>query len=330
MPYQKTRRFFAAAIIVCFSVAFMGCGTLSTVTDYSDPANWAYCEQAQPDKRADVFFINPTVYSGSKDAPNMNIQDAEVRESFKGAVNMEIGIYNDQCRVFAPYYRQAGLYAYRLPEPESRPYFETAYQDVKASFQYYLKEYNGGRPIVLAGFSQGADMCIRLLKDCFSDEKTNRLLVACYAIGWRITPEEIAQYPHLKFAEGAGDVGVIVSFNSEAESVSSSLIVPEGTKTLSINPLNWKTDGAAAAAEENKGACFTDYSGAIRSEIPRLTGAYLDPARGTLKVTDVKPEDYPPVLDLFEPGVYHLYDYQFFYRNLEENVKLRVNAYLHP
>ena len=38
------------------------------------------------------------------------------------------------------------------------------------------------------------------------------------------------------------------------------------------------------------------------------------------------PADYPPSLDLFEEGVYHLYDYQFFYRNLEENVQARLAA----
>ena len=63
-------------------------------------------------------------------------------------------------------------------------------------------------------------------------------------------------------------------------------------------------------------------------EIPALTGAYLDPERGTLKVTGVSPEDYPPVLDIFEKGVYHLYDYQFFYRNLQQNVALRVDKYI--
>ena len=79
---------------------------------------------------------------------------------------------------------------------------------------------------------------------------------------------------------------------------------------------------------ENLGACFTDYSGAIVTEIPQLTGAYIDETRGTLKVPDVNPEDYPPVLSLFDQGVYHLYDYQFFYRNLQENVGERLAAYL--
>ncbi len=77
----------------------------------------------------------------------------------------------------------------------------------------------------------------------------------------------------------------------------------------------------------NLGACFTDYSGAVTTEIPELTGAYLDPVRGALKVTDVTPQEYPAGLSIFEDGVYHLYDYQFFYRNLEENVGVRMRRF---
>ena len=47
-----------------------------------------------------------------------------------------------------------------------------------------------------------------------------------------------------------------------------------------------------------------------------------------MKVPDVTPEEYPPVLPIFSDGVYHLYDYQFFYRNLQENVAVRTAAYL--
>lgn len=121
---------------------------------------------------------------------------------------------------------------------------------------------------------------------------------------------------------------MIVSFNSESETVTDSLMIPAGTRTLAINPLNWKTDGTTAGKEENLGACFTDYDGNIVTEIPQLTGAYIDSERGALKVTDVTPEEYPPVLPIFSDGVYHLYDYQFFYRNLQENVEVRLDAYL--
>ena len=78
----------------------------------------------------------------------------------------------------------------------------------------------------------------------------------------------------------------------------------------------------------NAGACFTDYSGSIVREVPQLTGCYIDTERGVLKVTDVDEKDYPPVLSVFTDGVYHLYDYQFFYRNLQQNVNLRVKTFM--
>jgi hypothetical protein len=104
------------------------------------------------------------------------------------------------------------------------------------------------------------------------------------------------------------------------------LIVPNGTKTLAINPLNWKTDSTFADSTLNKGACFTRYSGEIKKEIPQLTGAYIDETRGTLRVTDIEPSDYSN--SLFPDGVYHLYDYQFFFRNLQENVAVRLESFI--
>ena len=309
--------------VLCLS----GC-TAKQENIYAKAENWAYLETDTNDKEADVFFICPTVYGGDSENCNMALDDEETRQSFLGATNMEKGIYDTDCRFFAPYYRQVGLSVYQMDVQDREQYLEIAYEDVKQAFEYYMENYNDGRPIVLAGFSQGADMCIRLLKDCFADEEVKDLLVACYAIGWSISEEELQEYEHLKFAQGETDVGVIVSFNSEAEDVSDSLLIPAGTKTLAINPLNWKTDGTPADKSLNKGACFTDYDGNITSEIPQLTGAYIDDVRGALKVTDVTSEEYPPVLSIFESGVYHLYDYQFFYRNLQENVSARIANYL--
>ena len=87
-------------------------------------------------------------------------------------------------------------------------------------------------------------------QDFFADEELNGLLVACYAIGWRITGEELEEYPHLRFAAGEDDTRVIIAFNSEAEDVTDSLMIPAGTRTLAINPLNWETDGTPAGKEK--------------------------------------------------------------------------------
>ncbi|MEA3443989.1 MAG: DUF3089 domain-containing protein, partial [Bacteroidota bacterium] len=64
------------------------------------------------------------------------------------------------------------------------------------------------------------------------------------------------------------------------------------------------------------------------NEIPQLTGAFIDPGRGTLKVPDINPTDFPQVLPIFSEGEYHIYDYMFFFRNLQDNVSLRINTYL--
>ena len=294
--------------------------------DYSLPENWAYLETDVTDRSADVFFICPTVYGGSEDAGNMSLDDEETKESFLGATNMEKGIYDGDARFFAPYYRQIGLSVYELPEEEREPYLDIALADVEDAFEYYWENINEGQPLILAGFSQGADLCISLRKDCFDQEMADQL-IACYAIGWRVTDEDLADSPFLRMAAGETDTGVVISFNSEAE-ITDSLMIPEGTKTFAINPLNWKTDSTPADKSLNLGACFTNYSGEIKTEIPELTGAYIDETRGALKVPDVSPEDYPAGLSIFTDGIYHLYDYQFFYRNLQENVQTRIDAYM--
>ena len=297
----------------------------AAVKPYADKALWAYWE-ADGGDAVDCFLICPTVYGGGEGDYNMPLTDEKAKKSFVGALNMERGIYDETCDLFAPYYEQAALAAYELDDAAAEPYFALAYDDVREAFRYYLENENDGRPLVLAGFSQGADMCLRLMREFYDDETLRENLVACYAIGWRLTEEDVAEHPYMKPAQGETDTGVIVTFNTEAKDVQTSLSVPE--TTLAINPLNWKTDDTYAPASMNLGACFTDYSGSIKEEIPALTGAYLDPVRGTLKVDDtITPADYPPGLSLFTDGVYHLYDYQFFYRNLQDNVAKRAQAW---
>ena len=143
----------AAAFLLILTLLFTlsGCGKTDQGTDYARTESWAYLE-TDGTGSADVFFICPTVYGG-KD--NLSLDNRDTLKSFLGATNMEKGIYEDAGRFFAPYYRQAGLSVYELPAKEREPYFSVAYADVRAAFSYYLEHYNDGRPVVLAGFSQG-------------------------------------------------------------------------------------------------------------------------------------------------------------------------------
>lgn len=295
--------------------------------DYADAGSWAYWRVGE-NKAADLFIVCPTVDLGTEGHTNMSLTDENIKGNFTGALNMQRGIYEKNCRMYAPYYRQAVLADYDLPENEAEPYFNLAYKDVRAAFVYYMQHENNGSPFVLAGFSQGAEMCLRLLKEFGNTDFVKNNMVACYAIGWRFTPQEEKQYPYIRPAQSADDLGTVIMFNSEAPEVTSSLMVPHGEKSFCINPLNWRTDGTMADKALNSGACFTDYSGSIKREVPQLTGCCIDTERGVLKVTDIDKKQYPPVLSIFTDGIYHLYDYQFFYRNLQQNVGLRINTFV--
>ncbi len=297
----------------------------SAVPDYAKEENWAYFALGD-DKDADLFLICPTV--DTRDEYNMSMDDEEVKKSFSGALNMERGIYEGNTRMFAPYYRQAAMKIYDLSPEERESYLELAYGDVSAAFSWYLENKNEGRPIVLAGFSQGADMCYRILKEYFGDSALQQQLVAVYAIGWPMTEEMITEYPQIRPAASENDTGVVVSFECESEDVTGTLVIPEDMKAISINPLNWVTDGTPADKSLNTGACFTSYSGKIKQEVPNLCGCCIDSERGALKVTDVTPEEYPPVLSFLPEGSYHIYDYQFYFRNLQQNVELRIRTYM--
>ena len=170
-------------------------------------------------------------------------------------------------------------------------------------------------------------MCFRILEEYFGDEGLYDQLVAVYAIGWPLTEEMTQQFPQIVAAAGENDIGVVISFDCEAPELAETFINPAGQKALSINPLSWKTDSEQADKSLNKGACFTDYSGEIGSEVPGLCGCYIDADRGALKVTDIAAADYRPVVPGLPEGAYHIYDYMFFFRNLQENVLVRLDNY---
>lgn len=297
--------------------------------DYSDSANWAFYPDNK-DATVDVFFVAPTVVMGDEQTFSMDMTDETSRTNFTGAVNMEKGIYDDYANFYAPFYRQATLSCFQIRDVEKEnsnkevnKAFQLAFEDVRNAFRYFSRQ--SDNPFILAGFSQGAEMIIELIKSECTEQEIQERLIAAYAIGWRLLPTDVDSFQQLKHAQTEDDLGVVICYSSEAEFIKNSLIVPD--TTLSINPLSWTCNTTYAEKDLNIGACFTNYEGEITAEIPNLTGAYISPKRGVLKVPDIDATNYPPVLGIFQEGEYHIYDYMFFYRNLEANVKTRIDKY---
>ena len=298
---------------------------LTQPLDYNDKENWAYFE-TDKEKEADVFLVCPTVDTKSY-ANTLELND-KVKSAFLYALDLEKGMYSDAGRLFSPYSRQMSLNAYVLPEAERDQAEANAYLDVSAAFRWYLDHENNGRPLILAGFSQGSQMCLELMKEYFGGDSAEAKalrdrLIAVYAIGWTVTEEMTKEYPQIVPAKGETDTGTVISFDCEDGSLTDSLVIPAGTKALSINPLNWKTDGAPAGKAQNIGAVMEKDADPIFG----LCGAYIGD-RGQLVVTDITPKEYPPILPVFEEGAYHIYDYMFFFMNLKRNVEARTAEYL--
>ena len=294
---------------------------------YRSPLMWIHYGSA-PEKPVDVFLIGATADLGKDGSWNTTCYLPVDRSFQHDLLSMQEGLYRGECNAYAPYYRQACLSVYYLPDPDRGPYLGAAYREIRDAFTWYLQRENQGRPFILAGYSQGADLALRLLEEFFDDPQLQSQLVAAYLIGWRVTAEDLRDFPHLRMAQGEDDTGVIVSYNSEAPGVTGSIIVPEGGYTYGINPLNWRADGTPAPKELNPGTVSLHMNGTADNDQPGLLGCYQSPERGTMIVPDISPADYPPGEPLFVEGCYHNFELQFYYRSVQKNVRTRIAAYL--
>ena len=153
-------------------------------------------------------------------------------------------------------------------------------------------------------------------------------MVAAYPIGYAVTKDFLAR-TGLKFAEGATDTGVIVSWNTEGSAnvegnANNCTLAPGG---ISINPINWKRDDTYAPVKENLGSLTVEG----KLVVPGIADARVDTVRGSVIVTTVDAKLYAIPADaaaLFGPESYHLHDYGFFYNNFKQNVADRIKAYM--
>ncbi|HPF88921.1 MAG TPA: DUF3089 domain-containing protein, partial [Candidatus Limiplasma sp.] len=124
------------------------------------------------------------------------------------------------------------------------------------------------------------------------------------------------------------DTGVIISYNTEAEGVTFSPIVRPGA--LAINPISWTLTEAEAPKEDNAGSIrLISMAVCDLTPVMNLASAQVDTARGVVVCKSVDANVYS-LQGL--PGVYHSFDYPFYFYNIRENAQNRVEKYLemHP
>lgn len=167
--------------------------------DWSDKAAWYISEPATA-QEADIFYILPTCVWNwtAEDGQLCRYSDysrTDHIEAFLPSVKLAEDIFaQGQYGFYCPYYRQITLNVWMDGEEAVEELFPLSMEDVSESFDYYLEHYNNGRPFVLAGFSQGGKAVVELVKHLPAEAYER--MAAAYAIGYRISDEELAQYPN--------------------------------------------------------------------------------------------------------------------------------------
>lgn len=202
-----------------------------------------------------LYFISTEVASSTDGNGNKSLRaaltpqervyiDAEMKYAEKN-------LCGENFRFISPYYHQYTFEAFSGRTKEDTLKFLAVKEEVTKeaieAFRYYMKHLNNGRQFVLAGFSQGAQLSIEIVKAMREEELSK--MAAAYIIGYRLTAEDLT-HPNIKAAEDETSRGVCISFNS-ALSEKGIWEMTSGGAATCINPLNWHRDTTAAVLEYN-------------------------------------------------------------------------------
>jgi hypothetical protein len=338
------------SFLLSFSILFFSCkihkresSTLTVrfnqspqppVPDYSLADNWAALPQksdaadraskglyeAQSTARADVFFVHPTTYIDKPEDSfqwNASLSNAEINMSVdERPILYQASVFNESCRVYAPRYRQAHYYCFLTTNlADKQAALDLAYADVKASFEYYLSHYNQGRPIVIAGHSQGTIHAGRLLQEFFQNKPMQNQLVAAYLIGMPIPSDSL---PYMQPCEDSTQTGCYLSWRTFLTGYTPKWKAGNPELLVCQNPLSWTRSTELVSAVNNHGAVLKNFD----KVYPQVCNTQVH--EGLLWIS--KPRF--PGSRLYKNPNYHIADYNLFYINIRENVALRVKEFL--
>jgi hypothetical protein len=299
--------------------------------NYAQASNWL-ARPSRPRKKVDVFYLYPTSYvKMSATAPIIStINDPMMVAGAKESFAEQATAFDTIANVYAPFYRQADALTV-LSSPlatQNKIITGTPTHDATAAFAYYIDHYNHGRPLILAGHSQGSDVLLFLLSGYLKHHPAvYRRMVAAYVIGYGVTRGYLAANPKLKFATEATDTGVIVSWNTEAPGLTiTNPVVQPGA--LAIDPVTWTRSERPAPAKRSLGSLLLNAAGKL-VKVDHYADARVDQRRGVVVCSTCSVSQYAPGSPFgFPRGIFHKHDYTFYYFDLRHNAAVRMQHYL--
>lgn len=316
MKLARVNALLASLMLMASAVMAQSCSRDNS--EWSDPERWYQSLKDFDPSDTDVLYLVSTEVLSARDRNGdvcwQSCLTVDDMAAIKGEIEwVEENMFSDGFNLIAPYYHQMTFDALTGEGCVNK---EEVYRNVASevceAFDYYMSHSNGGRPFVIAGFSQGAMLVLDLLRH-MTDEQYSRM-VACYMLGYRLSEADLA-HPHIKAASDEGGTGVVISFNSTQTREAIWPLVSENAVTC-INPLTWRTDSEPA---------LFHYDGTANT-------VHVDSQTNVLLVKTDKPAYYHSFYDaapfFLNAGVsrdnLHHWDLLFYSRQIHDNALLRA------
>jgi hypothetical protein len=256
------------------------------------------------DPAIDCFYIYPTVsqeqtqYADLTDSPEIQ---AETRA--------QAGRLSSRCRVFAPIYRQETSYGLNHP---SGTQSDVPMLDVQAAWNYYLKNDNKGRGVVVIGHSQGTILLQNLIAGSIDGTPSQALLVSAFLAGdpsLAVPPGGVVggTFAHIPTCSDAAQTGCVYVWGSYLAGDTSAPPLfgqarGDGLVSACVNPAA-PAGGSAAlkyfhantkppwveALGQLSGVCHADSSGANIFVVTVIPGMFAAANTTALKAAEVAP-----------------------------------------
>ena len=273
--------------------------------------------RAEPrDSIIDVFFLHPTSLTKGENTGNASLDDALLNaKTDYSSILYQASVFNQHARVFAPRYRQAHIRNFFEKDTAlAKLHFDTAYQDLRTAFLYYLNNWNNGRPFIIAGHSQGALMAEKIYKEFIEGKELEKKMIAGYFIGW---PIPMSQFKKEQICEDSLDLNCLCSWRTMKRGFIPSYMKKGHENTYVTNPLSWTTTEERIPRSFNKGSVLLNFN----KIYPKTTEAKIQ--QGLLVVRKPK---FPGSFLYFKRN-YHIADINLYYINLRENLDQRIRHY---
>jgi Protein of unknown function (DUF3089) len=212
-------------------------------------------------RKADVFFVHATTYTGGKAWLGPIDDRATAAEIEQVQLPNYAGPFASEGNIYAPRYRQASLYSMLTRREDAREARQFAYSDVEKAFEAFLKQRRSPHGFVVVGVEQGGVLVDRLIRSkIMSDAELSSQFIAGYMIETLVPTSAYNTANGVKACLNRTETGCVVAY----------LGVDDGRPDQAIQAerraLIWNENNNLAVLGKEETICVNPLTGGITEE----------------------------------------------------------------